>query len=89
MLWLVKWFLAFLWLAFGVLSVIAFFAILFTGLEAQPQPGRATYGTGTGRDRLDCEPWRGQAITFAGQLLQAGEAEREAEEGAQRELGAT
>jgi hypothetical protein len=38
-LWLVKWFLAiphyvvlaFLWLAFVVLSVVAFFAILFTG----------------------------------------------------------
>ncbi len=38
-LWLVKWFLAiphyvvlpFLWLAFAVLSVAAFFAILFTG----------------------------------------------------------
>ncbi|MEU7837686.1 MULTISPECIES: DUF4389 domain-containing protein [unclassified Nonomuraea] len=38
-LWIVKWFLAiphyivlgFLWIAFGVLTVIAFFAILFTG----------------------------------------------------------
>jgi Domain of unknown function (DUF4389) len=38
-LWLVKWFLAiphyivltFLWVAFGVLTVVAFFAILFTG----------------------------------------------------------
>ena len=38
-LWLVKWFLAlphyvvlaFLWMAFAVLSVVAFFAILFTG----------------------------------------------------------
>ena len=38
-LWLVKWVLAiphyvvllFLWIAFGVLSVVAFFAILFTG----------------------------------------------------------
>jgi hypothetical protein len=42
-LWLVKWFLAiphyvvlvFLWLAFAVLSVVAFFAILFTGRYPQ------------------------------------------------------
>ena len=43
-LWLVKWFLAiphyvvlaFLWLAFAVLSVVAFFAILFTGSYPEP-----------------------------------------------------
>ena len=43
-LWLVKWFLAiphyvvlaFLWLAFIVLSVVAFFAILFTGRYPEP-----------------------------------------------------
>jgi Domain of unknown function (DUF4389) len=43
-LWLVKWFLAiphyvvlaFLWLTFAVLSVVAFFAILFTGRYPQP-----------------------------------------------------
>ncbi|GAA3560394.1 hypothetical protein GCM10022419_046290 [Nonomuraea rosea] len=43
-LWIVKWFLAiphyivlgFLWIAFGVLTVIAFFAILFTGRYPRP-----------------------------------------------------
>jgi Domain of unknown function (DUF4389) len=43
-LWLVKWFLAiphlivlsFLWLAYGVLTVVAFFAILATGRYPRP-----------------------------------------------------
>src|SRR5256886_17470266 len=59
-LWLVKWFLAiphyvvlvFLWLAFAVLSVVAFFAILFTA-----QYSRAIFDYNVGVLRWT---WRGR-----------------------------
>src|SRR3989440_2129499 len=65
-LWLVKWFLAiphyvvlvFLWLAFAVLSVVAFFAILFTA-----QYSRAIFDYNVGVLRWT---WRGQYYSYRG-----------------------